>query len=238
MVAHSPIARRVGRRLDWHRQLQDPDCHPLNQSAWLPQLRQWQAQRLRHSHASLLDDPAQRAALMFFLSDVYGAQDFSRRDADIAKVIPMMQRLLPAIVLQVVSDGLELAAVTQALDLQMAAALRRLAPRRRRLDAALYTQAYRDVGHWRLRERQIDLIERLGKGLARAVRMPGVSMLLRLSRGPAKAAGVQALQGFLERGFAAFSALDDSEGFVAGIVAGERELSQRLFDGDPRPFDD
>ena len=30
---------------------------------------------------------------MFFLTDVYGDHDFSRRDANVAKVMPMMQRL-------------------------------------------------------------------------------------------------------------------------------------------------
>ena len=44
-----------------------------------------------------LADPTRRAAAMFFLTDVYGDHDFSRRDADIARVIPIMRPLLPAV---------------------------------------------------------------------------------------------------------------------------------------------
>ena len=69
----------------------------------------------------------------------------------------MMQRLLPAAVLGTVADGIELGAVTHALDLRMAEALQRLAPTRKRLDSALYAKAYREVGHARLRNHQIDL---------------------------------------------------------------------------------
>jgi hypothetical protein len=73
-------------------------------------------------------------------------------------------------------------------------------------------------------------------GLARAVKTPGVAMLLRLSRGPAKASGLGELQGFLERGFDAFAALGDGKAFVADIEKSERVVAERLFEGDPDPF--
>jgi hypothetical protein len=143
---------------------------------------------------------------------------------------------LPAAVLGTVADGIELGAVTHALDLRMAEELQRIAPTRKRLDAELYAKAYRGIGHERLRNHQIDLIAGVGVGLAKAVRTPGVSMLLRLSRGPAKASGLGELQGFLERGFAAFSALGDGKAFVADIEDSERKVAKRLFKGDPDPF--
>ena len=120
----------------------------------------------------------------------------------------------------------------------MAEALQRLAPTRKRLDADLYARAYREVGHPRLREHQIDLIAHVGVGLARAVRTPGVAMLLKLSRGPARATGLGELQGFLERGFSAFAALGDGKTFVRDIERSEREVSRRLFAGHPDPFGD
>ena len=66
--------------------------------------------------------------------------------------------------------------------------------------------------------------------------MPGVGMLLRLSRGPARAAGLAELQGFLERGYAAFAQLGDARAFIGEIEADERDVAQRLFDGTPDPF--
>lgn len=230
------IVPRLHRRLACHQALHDPRCEPRNRSRWLPEVRRWQAQRLEAGFAEFLGDPRSAPAARFFLSDVYGAHDFSRRDADIAKVMPMMQRLLPDVLLRTVTDGIELGALTHALDLRLAQTLERLAPTRRRLDEALYARVYREAGLPRLRARQIELIGHVGEGLADALRMPGVATLLRLSRGPARAAGLGELQGFLERGFEAFGALGDARVFLARIDRNEREVARRLFAGEADPF--
>ena len=236
MARGNPLIERLGRRLEWHQALHDPRQEPRNRLRWLPLLRQWQAKRLEHSFQHFLHDPQREAAARFFLTDVYGDHDFSRRDANVAKVLPMMQRLLPASVLGTVADGIELGALTHALDLRMAEALHQLAPRRRALDAALYAQAYRKVGHPRLRARQIALIGQVGTTLGSALRMPGIGTLLKLSRVPARAAGLGELQSFLERGYAAFAELGDIRGFLADIGDNETRVMERLFAGDPDPF--
>lgn len=234
-AAPDPIPR-LTRRLACHQALYDPQREPRNASRWLKPLQAWQAQRLEHSFAGFLRDPARRPAARFFLTDVYGDHDFSRRDADIARVIPMMQKVLPAALLQTVADGIELGALTHAFDLRMAAALQSLAGHQREIDAALYAQAYRAVGCPRLRARQIALIAGVGQGLAAALRMPGVGTLLRLSRLPAKAAGLGELQTFLERGFAAFADLGDARAFLSDIRFSETRVMQRLFAADENPF--
>ena len=230
------LSRRLGCLLARHQAMHDPRREPRNGLRWLPEVRRWQAQRLEASFDHFLRDPRRRPAAQFFLSDVYNDRDFSRRDADIARVLPMMQRLLPGALLSTLSDAIELGLLTHAFDLRLAQVLDGIAPRRRKLDAALYAQAYREAGLPRLRSHQIDLIARVGEGLAGALRLPGVAMLLKLSRGPARAAGLAELQGFLERGFAAFAELGDARGFIGEIEADEREIAQRLFEGDPEPF--
>jgi hypothetical protein len=231
----STVLRRLARRLACHQALFDPRIEPRNRLRWLPELRRWQAQRLRESFARFLEDPSRRPAAEFFLTDVYGDHDFSRRDADIARVLPAMQKLLPAALLVTVADAIELGALTQALDLRMAECLQDLAPRRRTLDMALYARAYRECGLPRVRARQIALIAEVGNGLARALHMPGVAMLLRLSRVPARAAGLSELQGFLERGFEAFAALGDAARFLEEIRREETRFMRELFAGGPRP---
>jgi hypothetical protein len=234
-VVPDPVPR-LARRLACHQALYDPLREPRNGARWLKPLQSWQAQRLEASFAGFLADPARRPAARFFLTDLYGDHDFSRRDADIARVIPMMQKLLPAALLKTVADGIELAALTHALDLRMAAALDRLAPRRHGLEAGLYARAYRAVGHPRLRARQIALIDDVGEGLWAALRMHGVGTLLKVSRLPARAMGFGELQGFLERGFDAFGRLGDAKPFLADIRASETRVMQRLFAGDANPF--
>ena len=229
---------RLQRRLACQQALHDPVREPRNTLPWLPRLRRWQAQRLERSFRHYLDDPAMRPAARFFLTDVYGDHDFSQRDADIARVLPKMQGLLPQALLDTVADGIELAALTQAFDLRMADAIGRLAPSRKRLDEALYARAYREVGLPRLRQHQIALIGWLGAGLASAVRKPGIGTMLRLARGPARATGFAELQIFLEHGFDAFARLGDVDGFLAEIMEGETVISERLFADDPDPFAD
>ena len=236
MHSRSDLHARLARRLAQHQRVFDPQVEPRNHLPWLKPLQAWQAQRLERSFDAFLRDPARRPAARFFLTDVYGDHDFARRDADIARVLPKMQRLLPEALLATVADGIALGALTHAFDLRMAGALERLSPRRRALDAALYARAYREVGLPRLRARQIALIDDVGDGLAAALRMPGIGALLRLSRLPARAAGLGELQGFLERGFEAFAGLGDAAAFLADIRRNETAVMQRLFAGDPDPF--
>ena len=100
------VAARIARRIACHQQLHDPAREPRNRGRWLPEVRRWQAQRLGRSFARFLDDPTRAPAARFFLSDVYGDHDFSRRDADLVRVMPMMQRLLPAALLETVVEGI------------------------------------------------------------------------------------------------------------------------------------
>ena len=76
----------------------------------------------------------------------------------------------------------------------------------------------------------------VGWTLDAAVRKHGVFKLLRASRLPARAAGLSELQGFLERGFAAFEALGGAGDFLETIGRREREVSRRLFADAPDPF--
>ncbi|HEU0306314.1 MAG TPA: hypothetical protein VFR30_05035 [Lysobacter sp.] len=236
MSRTSDLSKRLGCLLARHQALHDPRREPRNALRWLPEVRRWQAERLEASFDRFLSDPRRRPAAQFFLSDVYNDRDFSRRDADIVRVLPMMQRVLPGVLLGTLSDAIELGLLTHAFDLRLAQVLDALAPGRRKLDASLYGYAYRETGLPRLRRHQIDLIARVGVGLAGALRTPGVATLLKLSRGPARAAGLAELQGFLERGFAAFAGLGDARGFIGEIEADERAVSQRLFSCDPDPF--
>ena len=236
-MSRQRLADRLTRRLAWHQAALDPERDPRNALEWLPVLRRWQSARLAQSFEAFLDDPGRRPAAEFFLSDLYGDRDFSRRDADIARVAPKMQRLLPAGLVDTLCDAIELATLSHAFDLRMAETLDAMSPRSRTLDAERYGKAYRSVGLPMLRGHQIDLIAKAGHGLGVALKTRGVATLLSVLRGPAKAMGLGELQSFLERGFGAYAELDDVPAFVADIEHAEREVASRLFAGHPAPFD-
>ncbi|GAB3737024.1 hypothetical protein GCM10028794_18380 [Silanimonas algicola] len=223
----------IARRLQWRSDAFRPD-HRENASPRLAVLRSWQSQRLEASFADVLADPRMHAAARFFLSDLYADRDFSGRDRDVDRIMPVMVHLLPDTMLRAARDAIELHVLSHALDLRMVRAMDRR--RWARLDAVRYGELYREAGQPRLRQRQIALVVAVGRSLDAAVRRHGVHRLLRASRLPARAAGLSELQGFLERGFDAFAKLEGAEPFLERVARGEGEVSRRLFAGHAEPF--
>lgn len=224
----------IAKRLRWRADA----FHPRrlgNASPALATLRAWQARRLEASFVDVLADPTMHAAGRFFLSDLYADRDFSGRDRDVDRIMPVMVHLLPESMLSAARDAIELHVLSHALDLRMVEAMARRGVRR--LDDKTYGAVYREAGLPRLRRRQIGLVVAVGRSLDAAVKRHGVHRLLRASRLPARAAGLSELQGFLERGFDAFARLGGAERFLARIERGEGEVSRRLFAGHPRPFE-
>lgn len=228
--------QRLARRLDWQKAINDERLEPRNRLQTLPLLRKWQSQRLAKGFEDFLRDPKKRPAAQFFLSDLYADRDFSARDRDAAKVLPMMSRFLPDSLLRAATDAIELAVLSQAFDLRMAEQLAKRPNPVAPINAEAYAKAYRCVFYPRLRRRQIELILRVGHALDAAVKKHGVYKLLRAARLPAQLAGLAELQRFLERGFTAFDALDGADEFLEEVSSREFEISRRLFAGHPRPF--
>jgi len=214
--------------------MNNPEVEPRLSLPTLGPLRRWQSNRLRMSFAGILADPKMRPAGEFFLTDLYADKDFSARDRDAAKILPMMARILPQSLLQAAVDTIELAVLSHAFDLAMADAIH--LNTKGDIDLSRYTAAYREVGCPRLRHHQIDLIIRVGKNLDAAVQKHGVYKLLKASRTPARLAGLQELQGFLERGFEAFAQLEGADAFLERVAASEYRVSARLFAGEKDPF--
>lgn len=228
--------QRLARRLAWQRAAHDAARDPRNGLPQLSLLRLWQAKRLAGSFADFLANPRMRPAAEFFLADLYGDRDFSARDRDAARVLPMMSRLLPDTLLRAATEAIELAVLSHALDLRMAGELARRSKPMGPISVADYTRAYRRGGYRRLRRHQIELVLRVGQALDAAVKKHGVYKLLRAARIPAQLAGLQELQAFLERGFTAFDALGGADEFLDAVAARELAVSERLFAGHREPF--
>ncbi|MCI1709796.1 MAG: hypothetical protein LKM32_11095 [Chiayiivirga sp.] len=237
MSSNAALDRRLHRVLEANRRGRDPVCEPRNRSAWIGPLQRWQAARLGRSFIDFLAQPQTEAAARFFLDDLYGDHDVSARDRDVERVLPLMRKLLPPHLIETAADAIELAWLSHAFDLRLAQALQGMLGPKDRIDEASYARAYRLVGKPRLRARQIDLILRIGATLDHAVHKPWIPRLLRASRLPAKLAGLGELQGFLERGFAAFRRLQGADHFLNEIARREGETARRLLAGAPKPFE-
>lgn len=196
----------------------------------LRELRAWQAARLEQTYADLAREKSTGKAVRFFLSDIYGPQDFTRRDEDVRRAWRMLKHALPERMLEVLAKAMQLEVLSAELDLEMAVRLPS-GP----LTAETYAVAYRAVGREDDRRLQIRLIGEIGRTLARAVRTPLVGLALRAAHGPAHLAGLGTLQDFLERGFAAFHALEKPEQLIAAIDRRETRLMELLLEGAAEP---
>jgi hypothetical protein len=197
-------------------------------------LQKWQQARLAQSFEDLYRQPGYRSAVDFFLTDIYGGLDFRKRDQDMSRVMPVMVRFLPDRALNTMSEAFELQAISLEFDMDMAAWME--AHGIRSLDMRQYGEVYRACSERRGRERQIELIRKLGYDLDNLVRKSFVNHLVRLLRGPAHAAGFGDLQEFLEGGLESFRTLEDIEYFVETIYEREWAAMQRLFAGEDQPF--
>ena len=99
------------------------------------------------------------------------------------------------------------------------------------VDRPAYALAWQQVGRVEDRELQVELILAVGRALDRLTRKPLLRQGLQLMRGPARSAGLSALQAFLERGFDAFKTMRGADQFLATIAARERALASVLFAG-------
>jgi hypothetical protein len=201
----------------------------------LERVAHWQSRRLRMTYADLAADPRYTGAIEFFQNDLYGATDFSRRDADLARVVPLMVKVLPGKVILTLAAALELNALTQELD---RALLARLPRPDGYFSVTEYCKAYRRAGNFPLRQRQVRLIVEVGAALDRYVGKPMIRTALGMMRQPAKMAGLVALQDFLERGFAAFRGMKGADEFLRTIDTRETQIHETIVGGANDPFPD
>ena len=201
----------------------------------LERLADWQARRLRVTYADLAADQRYAEAIRFFQNDLYGAADFSRRDADLARVVPMLVRVLPESIIMTAAASMELNALSQELDRVL---LARLSRANGYFTVAEYCKAYRRAANYPLRHRQIRLIVDIGTAIDRSVNNAFVRAALTMMRQPARLAGLAALQDFLERGFAAFRRMGGAQTFLATIRERETHLLEAIADGATDPFPD
>ena len=190
-------------------------------------LKRYQQSRFANTYVDLLKTPRYQQATRFFLQELYGPGDYSRRDAQFARVVPALVRIFPAEVVATVGRLARLHAISERLDTRMAQSLGVLA-----LDRASYTAAWQACGEPDQRQLQIDLTIAVGDSLEELTKKPLLRHALRMMRGPATAAGMSELQSFLETGFDTFRAMGGAGAFLQIVRGREEALAAALFAAD------
>ena len=195
-------------------------------------VKSFQAQRFAGTYADLLDSDEFSGAARFFLVELYSDKDYSQRDAQFARIAGTIQTFFPQQVVGTAVAMAELHVLTEELDHQMA--LRWTESSRPPVER--YIDIWRVLGHSADRYQQLSTVLEVGEELNRLTRTPGLRLMLRMMRGPAKAAGLGSLQGFLEAGFDTFAAMTGkgtrAKEFLRIIKDRESAWLQALFESD------
>ncbi|MDX1633309.1 MAG: hypothetical protein R3280_01600 [Marinobacter sp.] len=242
-LAGTPVttdsARRLQNRLlSYHDFRQHKSQHPLARG--LAALGDWQAARLRHTHADLYHQPGYHQGLEFLLTDLYAPAGMTRRDDNLDRIFPRIVKWLPENLQDTLAGLVELNHVTQRLDLTLLENLAALGLPAAdltigALDDQTYCEAFR-AGDPDERERQIALVAEVGQQLDRYVRNRSLGWLLSMSRAPAEMAELSDLHSFMYRGYRAFQAMERVDRLIKEVVRRESEVMARILAGHPAPF--
>jgi hypothetical protein len=195
------------------------------------EVKRLQARRFAGTYADLLASGPYAAAARFFLDELYSDKDYAERDAQFSRIAGAIEKMFPQQVTQTAVSLAQLHALTERLDHALAQAWLHHAA----ADAATrYALAWRAVDRRGEREAQLANVLAIGNEMVRLTRAPGLRLMLKMMRGPAAAAGLSALQRFLETGFDTFAAMarrtDGAETFLRTVRERESALLALLFD--------
>jgi hypothetical protein len=187
-------------------------------------LKRYQQQRFANTYADLLISSRYQGAAKFFLRELYGPGDYTRRDAQFARVVPALVKLFPAEVVDTVARLARLHAISERLDTMMAEQLTA-----EHIDTQNYKHAWQACREAESRQLQITLTIAVGESLERLTRKPLLRHALRLMRGPATGAGMGELQSFLESGFDTFRAMKGASEFLQTVQEREELFATEMF---------
>ncbi|NJS36835.1 MAG: hypothetical protein HC765_11135 [Brachymonas sp.] len=207
-----------------------------NLAQFTQHLKRWQAARFSQTYADILQEPHMGPAAQFFLTELYSEQEFSKRDAQFARIATTLERMFPQTVVHTATLLAQLHALSESLDACMA---RLWAQHSAALGSTLTLPNYQLLwqslhslpGYAHGRQEQIQAALKLGAQLQRHTRVPGLRLMLKMMRAPATAAGLLQLQQFLERGFDTFAALGKSgkvEHFLSTIEVREQAWLKQM----------
>ena len=199
----------------------------------IARIKRFQARRFQATYPDLLQSLRYKPAAGFFLHELYSDKDYADRDEQFGRIATTIARLFPQAIVDTAAALVEVHALTEHLDDLMARQWpESLAATAGGNTCAAYIDCWRRVADPAGRRRQLEVVLALGRELDRLTEKPGLRTMLRLMRGPAAAAGLSALQQFLETGFDAFAGMRGADEFLQVVQQRETRWINSLFEDD------
>lgn len=203
--------------------------------ARLRRLQDWQGERLKTTHAHLLDDPVTAEGIRFLLEEVYGGRELLPVAREIRRALPKAMKLLPDKVMVTSAAALEAAILTQELDEAVTELLADELDQP--LTELIYLKGFRQDSHRNDRQRQLQLVAELGHRLDRYIRSRMLLTTFRMVRKPVHAAGFSNLYDFMDRSFRVMKPVPSVGLLLEQLAAHEETIMNRVYDHHPSPFE-
>lgn len=188
----------------------------------------WQNDYMLQFYEDLRTSESYSRAVDLVVTDLTGI-GVSARDQDIARIVPIMSKLLPERALRTVAAAMRLNARVLEINLSICRALYELNPGSEEFSEADYCVAARQAAQLDDCLELVDLTIEVGRSLDRVIRIPMIGSLLKAMRMPARLWGFAAMQEFLENGYAAFDALEDVGSFLDVMGNRMTEILTRVY---------
>ena len=188
----------------------------------------WQLDYMLPFYEDLRASEDYAAAVDFVVSDLTG-MGINQRDHDLARVVPLMCKMLPDKALRTVATAMRLNARVLGINLAICRELYKDIPVDADVSEAEYCSACRRASRLDECLELVHLTGEVGHSLDHVIRIPMIGLMLKAMRTPARLAGFGVLQRFLEKGYRTFFALEDVDQFLDDITLRMTDVFTRIF---------
>lgn len=201
----------------------------------LNEVQIWQRARLQQTHQALFDMPKNQPMANYFLTQLYGGDEFKLLARQLARILPKakkLERLAKESALQTGSMAIQAAILAIELDLQLA---QWLVKHELGVTESNMLSAYRAVNKYAERHTQINHLKEVCYRTDKYLNSFMLRKAFALAKSAAYRHNYQPLYDFIDAGFIAMKPLDSVRDFIDSF--GEREMAviEHIHDTDNDP---
>lgn len=198
--------------------------------ARLHDVQAWQRARLERTHADLFEQRQNKAMANYFLTQLYGGEEFKLLAKQLQRIVPKAQKLerfAPAAALETGSMAIYAAILAIELDLHLA---QWLVAHDLPVNEDTMLTAYRAVNESEARRDQLDNLKEVCYRTDKYINSFMLQKAFAFAKNTAYRHNYQPLYDFIDAGFIAMRPLKSVSGFIEPFCARELEIIERVHD--------
>lgn len=198
----------------------------------LNEVQTWQRARIQHTHSALFEKPQNQLMAHYFLTQLYGGEEFKKLAEQISRILPKakkLERLAKESALETGSMAIQAAILAIELDMHLAQWLidKDLAVNEENMLAS-----YRAVDESAKRRLQINTLKEVCYRTDKYLNSFMLRKAFSLAKGTAYRHNYQPLYDFIDAGFIAMKPLDSVSGFIDSFCTRELMIIDQVHDAD------